>query len=73
LWGQQLKYDFVEAYYEFGAGFAEYEQERVLGMGGFSKVILGVHRRTSQKVAIKMIHASHFGNAEQIDRLFQEA
>jgi serine/threonine protein kinase len=35
--------------------FAEYELVKELGEGVLGKVVLGVHRKTGQKYAIKMI------------------
>lgn len=41
--------------------FSEYEIQKKLGEGGFGKVVLGVHRKTQEKVAIKIVNASLIG------------
>jgi serine/threonine protein kinase len=38
-----------------------------LGEGGFGKVVLGVHRATKQKVAIKIIKTQMIGNAQVME------
>jgi MAP/microtubule affinity-regulating kinase len=44
-----------------------------LGEGGFGKVVLGVHRKTGQKFAIKIIKTHMIGNAQDIDMVFRES
>ena len=41
--------------------FSEYEIQKKLGEGGFGKVVLGVHKKTKQKVAIKIVNTSLIG------------
>ena len=42
--------------------FSEYEILKKLGEGGFGKVVLGVHKKTQEKVAIKIVNTSLIGN-----------
>lgn len=51
----------------------EYNIIKMLGSGGFGSVMLGVHYLTKEKRAIKIIDASKFGNAQDIDIVFREA
>lgn len=44
-----------------------------MGEGGFGSVMLGTHKRTGEKVAIKIVNARAIGNAEMIDMVFREA
>jgi len=46
---------------------------KVIGEGGFGKVVLGQHKVTNQKVAIKFVNTSLIGNASDIDMVFHEA
>ena len=46
---------------------------RVLGQGGFGQVYLGVHKKTKQKVAIKVTNAGGLENAEDIENIFSES
>lgn len=41
--------------------FSEYEIQQKLGEGGFGKVVLGVHKKTKEKVAIKSVNTSLIG------------
>lgn len=38
--------------------YSEYEIIKHLGQGGFGKVVLGVHKKTKEKVAIKITQVS---------------
>lgn len=38
--------------------FSEYKKIRILGKGGFGQVVLGEHRTTKEKVAIKYINTA---------------
>jgi MAP/microtubule affinity-regulating kinase len=49
--------------FDANSSFSEYEITEELGEGGFGKVMLGVHRKTKQKVAIKIIKTQMIGNA----------
>lgn len=64
--------------------FSEYEIKQELGRGGFGKVVLGVHKRTKQSVAIKIMSISRSGtksiyltyllvSAKDVDMVFREA
>lgn len=46
------------------ATFQEYLITKKLGEGGFGKVLLGQHRTTGLKVAIKIVNTNAIGNAE---------
>ncbi|CAD8096754.1 unnamed protein product [Paramecium sonneborni] len=50
-----------------------YQIMRVLGEGGFGKVMLGRHKITGEQVAIKLIDSGKLWNAEDIDLVFREA
>lgn len=41
--------------------FSEYEIAKTLGEGGFGKVVLGVHKTTKEKVAIKIVNTGMIG------------
>jgi len=41
--------------------YSEYEIQKKLGEGGFGKVVLGVHKKTMEKVAIKIVNTSLIG------------
>ncbi len=62
--GQDFK---VNTYY------SEYQMVKVLGQGGFGQVHLGVHKKTKQKVAIKVTNAGGLENAEDIENIFSES
>ena len=52
----------------------EYELGRTLGEGGFGKVILGKHKETKEKVAIKFSDmSSELGSASAIQAIYKEA
>ncbi|CAK75963.1 unnamed protein product (macronuclear) [Paramecium tetraurelia] len=59
---------------EFDESFqlAEYEQLQDIGEGGFGKVVLGRHKQTGEKVAIKMVKQT-LTNAQDVDMIFREA
>ncbi|CAD8142472.1 unnamed protein product [Paramecium pentaurelia] len=59
---------------EFDESFqlAEYEQLQDIGEGGFGKVVLGRHKQTGEKVAIKMVKQM-MTNAQDVDMIFREA
>lgn len=52
--------------------FSDYEIQKQIGEGGFGKVVLGVHKLTHEKVAIKIVNTSLIGNAQDIDMVFRE-
>lgn len=41
--------------------FSEYEIIRTLGEGGFGKVVLGIHKLTKEKFAIKIVNSGLIG------------
>lgn len=51
----------------------EYEILRELGEGGFGKVLLGKHKKTNEKVALKLIKSSFMDNSNDVGRIFAEA
>ena len=58
--------------YDTNASFADYKQLKVLGQGGFGKVVLVQHKKTKEKVAMKFINSAAIGNAQDIDMVFRE-
>jgi serine/threonine protein kinase len=50
--------------FDANSTFSEYEIVSELGEGGFGKVMLGVHKITKQKVAIKILKTHMIGNAQ---------
>ncbi|CAD8191869.1 unnamed protein product [Paramecium pentaurelia] len=50
-----------------------YQIMKVLGEGGFGKVMLGKHKISGEQVAIKLIDSGKLWNAEDIDLVFREA
>lgn len=58
--------------FNFNTFYSEYNISKVLGQGGFGKVYLGIHKKTKQKVAIKITNANGIDNAEDIDSIFTE-
>lgn len=62
---QKVKNKFIFAGEEFDSNstFSEYEIVKELGEGGFGKVVLGIHKITKSKVAIKIIKTYMIGNA----------
>ncbi|KAM3134618.1 hypothetical protein pb186bvf_013260 [Paramecium bursaria] len=60
---------------EFDQSFqlAEYEIIQEIGEGGFGKVVLGQHKQTHERVAIKMVKANMITNAQEVDMIFREA
>jgi len=51
---------------------AEYKIIKMLGQGGFGKVMLATHRQTGKEVAIKIVNAGKFGHAKDVDMIFSE-
>ena len=58
--------------FNFNTFYSEYNISKVLGQGGFGKVYLGIHKKTKQKVAIKITNTNGIDNAEDIDSIFTE-
>lgn len=56
--------------YDSSSGLAHYSILSVLGQGGFGKVLLGQHKTTKQKVAIKIVNTVSIGNAEVITTFY---
>ena len=59
--------------FDSASSFGEYKKIKVIGEGGFGKVILGEHRMSKEKVAIKIVNTAMIGNALDIDMVFREA
>jgi MAP/microtubule affinity-regulating kinase len=53
--------------------YSEYKILKILGQGGFGKVYAAIHKKTKEKVAIKMTNAGGLDNAEDIESIFSEA
>ena len=43
--------------------YSEYNVIKKIGQGGFGSVYLGIHKKTGEKVAIKFVNPSAFGDA----------
>jgi MAP/microtubule affinity-regulating kinase len=71
--GAQILYASQGEEFDAASTFNVYKQLQVLGEGGFGRVILGEHRRTREKVAIKFLNTAQIGNAYDIDMVFKEA
>ena len=52
--------------------YSEYEITKTLGFGGFGKVVLGIHKKTGEKVAIKSTKASAMDSVDDIMSTFME-
>ncbi|EGR33275.1 protein kinase domain protein [Ichthyophthirius multifiliis] len=59
--------------FDSNSTFSEYNLVKVLGEGGFGQVLLGIHKQTLKKVAIKIVKTNINGNAQDIDMVFREA
>ncbi len=46
---------------------------KALGEGGFGKVMLGIHRVTKKKVAMKFVDSSAYGDASTVNGIFNES
>jgi len=53
--------------------FSDYEIVKALGEGGFGKVMLGIHRVTKKKVAMKFVDSSAYGDASTVNGIFNES
>ncbi len=52
--------------------YSEYKIVKILGQGGFGKVYLGVHKKTKEKVAIKVTNTG-VDNSDDIENIFSES
>ena len=50
----------------------EYKIVKKLGEGGFGRVMLGVHKKTGFKVAIKFVDPKSYGDASNVNSIFTE-
>jgi serine/threonine protein kinase len=53
--------------------YSEYTIVKILGQGGFGKVYLATHKKTNEKVAIKITNAGGINNSDEIESIFSEA
>ena len=53
--------------------YSEYKISKILGQGGFGKVYLGIHKKTKEKVAIKITNAGGIDNSDDIENIFSES
>jgi MAP/microtubule affinity-regulating kinase len=51
--------------------YSEYEIIKHLGQGGFGKVVLGVHKKTKEKVAIKITQVTKKTLTDSQEHFFQ--
>ena len=59
--------------FDHSSYYSEYDITKTQGMGGFGTVVLGIHKETGEKVAIKITKANAIDNADDIDMIFAEA
>ena len=52
--------------------FSEYKITKKLGEGGFGLVMLGVHKKTQKKVAIKFVDPKAYGDASNVNAIYTE-
>ena len=52
--------------------FSEYIVTKKLGEGGFGLVMLGVHKKTQKKVAIKFVDPKAYGDASNVNAIYTE-
>jgi serine/threonine protein kinase len=52
---------------------SEYEIERVIGEGGFGKVMLGRHKLTGERVAIKFLKTGNVSGSMDVESIFKES
>ncbi|KAJ3225150.1 Map microtubule affinity-regulating kinase [Chytriomyces hyalinus] len=57
---------------EYGAVVSQYRLEKTIGQGTYGKVKLGVHIRTKERVAIKVIEKAQIKSTKQVVRLQRE-
>lgn len=53
--------------------YSEYKILKILGQGGFGKVYAAIHKKTKEKVAIKVTNAGGLDNSDDIESIFSEA
>ena len=53
--------------------YSEYKILKILGQGGFGKVYAAIHKKTKEKVAIKITNAGGIDNCEDVESIFSEA
>ena len=51
---------------------SEYETKETIGKGTFSKVKLGIHKATNEKVAIKILEKSKIKEKDDLQRIIRE-
>ena len=59
--------------FDYKSLFSEYRITKEIGRGGFGRVMLGVHKCTNKKVALKFVDPKGFGDASNIASVYTEA
>jgi serine/threonine protein kinase len=52
---------------------SEYEIEKVIGEGGFGKVMLARHRSTNERVAVKFLKTGNVSGSMDVESIFKES
>ncbi len=52
--------------------YSEYKITKKLGQGGFGLVMLGVHKKSKMKVAIKFVDPKAYGDASNVSAIYTE-
>lgn len=72
LFDGEILYVSVKEDFNMLSYYSEYEVLTTLGAGGFATVMLGTHKVTGVKVAIKITNPNAIDNVQDLDALFSE-
>ncbi|KRX02915.1 Protein kinase-like domain [Pseudocohnilembus persalinus] len=59
--------------FDSNSALNEYQILSHLGEGAYGQVKLGLHKMTQEKVAIKVINASHINSVQEVEQVYREA